>query len=64
MNFDTADLWAKDKQSSTFNKNNAGLTIAYGDGSGVIFGELIFDSLGVGIAVGALISILFVLLIE
>ena len=50
---------SKDKQSNTFKKNNAGLAIAFGAGAGVMFGEIVFDSTGVGIVVGTLIGIFF-----
>jgi hypothetical protein len=53
---------SKDNQLSTFKSNSAGLAIAFGAGAGVIFGELIFDSVGVGIAVGVLIGVFFCIL--
>lgn len=53
---------SKDNQLSTFKSNSAGLAIAFGAGAGVIFGKLIFDSVGVGIAVGALIGMFYCVL--
>jgi hypothetical protein len=41
------------------NTSNMGLVIVLGTGLGVVFGEFVFDNVGVGIAVGAALGIAF-----
>ncbi|ESP94632.1 MULTISPECIES: hypothetical protein [Pseudoalteromonas] len=48
---------AENENNKAIKPSNMGLAIAMGAGVGIIFGDVIFDSVGVGIAVGAGIAI-------